>query len=68
MYPGGVHISRLSQEGSPAETVTGEENTIAFWKSPAGRLRLAAGTMRRKGEVSVLLTKEEADALGKPDN
>lgn len=68
MYPG-THISRLYRDGTvlPAETEPTDsevEDTIAFWKSSTGRLRLAAGTKRRKGEESVLLTEKEAESLG----
>lgn len=74
MYPG-AHISRLYHDGmlmnSSDETEDQqslEEETIAFWKSSTGRLRLAAGTTRRKGEVSVLLTESEAGNLGYKKN
>jgi hypothetical protein len=61
MFPG-AHISR-NTELPEHDEVPDEEETIAFWKSSSGKLRLAAGTTRRRGEVSVLLTRKEADEL-----
>lgn len=68
MYPG-TQITRSYKDGMPVEpqeaeeAVSPPEETVRFWKSSQGRLRLA-GTARRRGETEVSLTMKEAISLG----
>lgn len=46
-----------------AESVTGADGKIAYWRAKRGKLRLAGNSKPRPGEELVYLTKGEAGAV-----